>query len=1268
MDTPPLFTIPFLASRWESKYNQFCGSDEESALLTRLKNWANRDKLRESSSESAFIHHFFRDTWGYTLQAEAEGGEYQCYQQFPVARAGAGGGTGAADLALGYFGSDDGACGIPQVLCEFKDIRSGLDQKQNRKGADRTPVRQCLDYLREARAELTGNELVEPAWGIVTDMNEFRLYRRISGNAEYQRFVIEPAPGDETSSLLEDSESGAFLRFLFYKMFRPECLLSRRGPSHLERMLEDQLIHEGEIEKEFYLEYKAYREHLYETIVSCNPDFPGTRGRLVHLTQRLLDRCLFVLFCEDMGQSLSFPTDLLRSVLINFSTDPYYNPDDYILWERLKLLFKAMGYGGTFGDEEISEFNGGLYEDFPELERLKIPTKVFCARNQGAGGMDTLLKHPKTLLYFSAKYNFGISGPGHERVIDFYALGRIFEQSITELEIMEAEAEGRPSINKLSKRKRNGVYYTPEWVTQYIVEETVGAWLRDRKKELNLTDEHRPDKDDVEQYKVFLHDRRHTAPVGSSWDKALQDYRDILEKLKVVDPACGSGAFLVQALTFLKEEYNWVAKERERLSGLTQLWDTEAVIKSILANNIYGVDINAESVEITKLALWMHTAGPGQKLSKLDENILCGNSLVGPDFYRGERQMGLFSEEERELINVFDWRAAFPGVFARGGFDCVVGNPPYVKLQNFAKVQSDVAEYLVEKTRPDGSPLYESTQTGNFDMYLPFIEKGIELLNGGGRMGYIAPNVWLKNEYGRGLRQKLKETQQLDRWIDFKSYQIFEEAITYTALQFFEGSPVESVLCMFASDGEISHVNWDEPEANISYNELPQNDAWDFIPNSARKLIHRLSAKLAPLGEKKWTKAIFQGIKTGCDSAFVLGKSTLKKENIEKKILKQLVSGSETKRYKIPQSEKHLIFPYNLGSKNISLFSEGLMAEKYPNTLTHFKKKEKHLRNRESGRFDDEEWYCFSRPQNLKKLDKPKILLAGTAPGLRAFCDEKGKYSFLGGRVYGLLPTCENDLFYLLGLLNSKLLNFIFQMLARPKSGGFYDIETQYLAPLPIPDPSKSEKEEVIERAKTLQDLHTRRRDLVQKFDKRLNSPQTKKDKRQDRWLWADIGTVTDWKKSPEAPSELKGRELSTWAKRQRDAVRDGHYEELDARLHAGALLTIENTEDELHLKIDGCPVLTRYDDPDTELIAAQWRHALRDLNLTESFNAKKLVKLLTNLRTTDHEQLRDRLIEIDAEIQTADVQIEKEEIELNELVYGLYGLCEEEVRMVEAE
>ena len=437
------------------------------------------------------------------------------------------------------------------------------------------------------------------------------------------------------------------------------------------------------------------------------------------------------------------------------------------------------------------------------------------------------MKYPDTLLYLSAKYNFGASDEGDGRTLTLTAMGRIFEQSITELEVMEAHAEGRESLTELTKRKRDGVYYTPEWVTHYIVEETVGARLAEIRKELGF------DKfTDVTDEQISTHrqDKRKDKVV-SEYEAALHKYSDRMDELKVVDPACGSGAFLIQAFKYLYEQRQWIAKELERVTGSMGLFDTHAAMRAVLSKNLYGVDINAESVEITRLALWLHTALPDRPLTTLDENIRCGNSLIGHDFYAQVQQSrDLFSEDEQERVNTFDWRETFPEVFNRenGGFDCVIGNPPYVKLQHFRKIQEDVAGYLLNAKREGGGPLYESTQTGNFDLYLPFIERGVELLNPQGKMGYIAPNVWMVNEYGRGLRQKLKRTRRLDRWIDFKSYQVFDEAITYTALQFFTGFPHDRIRCVFAPHGkqDIAAVDWREVEDAVFFTDLPKEDSW----------------------------------------------------------------------------------------------------------------------------------------------------------------------------------------------------------------------------------------------------------------------------------------------------------------------------------------------------------------------------------------------------------------------------------------------------------
>ena len=1237
----PLFTIPFLASRWEKDFQDFQSSSEATVLLGRLKNWHERRKLKETATDTAFIALFFQDIWGFAPQGKSADG-FHCYPQFPVNRAGQTGGVGKADLALGRFGVKD-TPDIPQILCEFKDLRSGLDQRQNRKGNDRSPVRQCLDYLREARSDLTGYEPVEPAWGIVTDTNEFRLYHRAKGAAQCQRFVIAPASGDEAESLLAHTESAAFLRFIFAPLFHRDLLLAERGPSPLELLLKENFVRESALERDFYLEYKAYREDVFRTIVAANPEFPGTKGKLVRLTQRFLDRCLFIMFCEDMGKALDFPGDLLRNVLIRQSCDEFYHPDDSAPWDRMKSIFRAMRDGGTFGDYAINRFNGGLFEELPDLENLKIPAKVFCDKNQGTGGEATLLAHPLTLLFFSAKYNFGIKNAAHQRMIDFYAIGRIFEQSITELEIMEAEADGRPSLNLLSQRKRDGVYYTPEWVTSYLVEETVGVRLRDIKARLGLTEELRPDEARVIEYRSFLKDKRRTAKVAGSWLELLGIYRKRLRELRVVDPACGSGAFLIQTLEQLKREHRWVADEIYRVSGHAELWDLDVVVNDILAHNLYGVDLNAESVEIAKLALWMHTASPGKPLSSLDRNIRCGNSLVGPDFYR-QRQQELFTEGERERVNVFDWRAEFPNVFANGGFDCVVGNPPYVKLQNFKMAQGSVADYLLKGRRDDGALLYAGAQTGNFDLYLLFIEKGLELLRPEGRMGYIAPNVWMVNEYGQGLRAAVKQSQRLDRWVDFKSYQVFDEAITYTALQFFHGSAVGAVRCAFVPDGDISAINWDAPHAEIPYEELSETEAWNLMPDLERNMIERLKTSCKTLEES--CSGIFVGIQTSADAIYHLtriapGRYRTKsgeEVKLEDVIMRPLVSGAEARRYQAPVTDTWLLFPYDLTGDRPKLYSEEEMNSRFPLAFAYLMRHEEALRSRENGKMDkDGGWWAYNYPKNLDKQESPKLLIPRLISRLFCSIDDKGTVYLDNVDVGGISVSDATDLPYLAAFLNSPVCNFIWRRISKPFQNDYRSANKQFIAPLPIPTTSAKDRDETARKAKELQRLHTLRRDLIAKFAKRLYSDQTATDKRRETWLCADA------------------------------VKRAEKYAEWNTLLRPGATFTVDLTEDdELRLMIDGKIAQELFDESDMPFIAAQWRHALRDVNVTESFNSIKLLNLLLKLRKSDHAELKARLIELDTNIRKVDTDIATAEAVMNALVYRLYGLSADEIRLVE--
>ncbi|MEI8353736.1 MAG: DNA methyltransferase, partial [Lentisphaerota bacterium] len=809
-----------------------------------------------------------------------------------------------------------------------------------------------------------------PAWAVITDMHEFRLYNRLRGPGQCQRFVLRAAsPEDQPVALLPppgigavDAEAYAFRRFVFRKLFDSSFLLARSGESSAESLLARHCLHEREIEEDFYRDYRDYREALYRAIAAANPAYPGTRGRLVRLTQRLLDRCLFVLFCEDMGRELAYPPQLLRDVLVDYARSRFYSPESDELWTRLKELFAAMRDGGAFGGHAISKFNGGLFERDPELDALRIPARLFCAPKQGATQDDaSLLADKRTLLYFSGRYNFGKRKDSRQRTIGLTTLGRIFEQSITELEIMEAEADGRVSLNRLGKRKTDGVYYTPEWVTHAIVAEVVGGRLADLRAELSFADLPPLTDEAVAAYRAFQASRgRRTAPVAGEWLVFLKTYRLRVDGLRVVDPACGSGAFLIQALDRLIAEYRWIVDQEERITGVRELWNQDAIIRSILSHNLYGVDINPESVEITQLALWLHTAAPNSPLCTLDRNIRCGNSLVGPDFY-ADRHPELLPAEERERVNVFDWRKAFPQVFGHGGFDCVIGNPPYIKLQNFRRAQPDVAAYLATSDRADGTPLYASTRSGNFDLYLPFIEKGVELLRPGGRMGYIAPNVWLVNEYGDALRRKLHAARTLERWVDFKCYQVFDEAITYTALQFFRAEPCDAVACLFAPDGPLPRLDWERADV-VPYAELPADDAWNFMPVAERRLVARLNASCRRL--EYISDAITVGVQTSADDLYQLERLGPGRYHtrggldvaVEDGVMRPLISGPEAKRYQRPATATWLLFPYTDDGR---LLAASELAQRFPKAWHYLQSHEATLRARESGKMDKAGWWGY---------------------------------------------------------------------------------------------------------------------------------------------------------------------------------------------------------------------------------------------------------------------------------------------------------------------
>jgi len=761
--------------------------------------------------------------------------------------------------------------------------------------------------------------------------------------------------------------------------------------------------------------------------------------------QATIDRILFLRICED------------RAI------EPYG-----------KLKQKAEGTGiynglGYLFQEADQRYNSGLFHFKEERGRNEPPDNITMNLNID----DNLLRDLILNLYYpNSPYIFS--------KIPVEILGQVYEQFLGKVIQLDenhiAEVEDKPEV-----KKAGGVKYTPAYIVQYIVNGTLGPLLKSK------------------------------------------NHPNEVALIYVLDPACGSGSFLLVAYQYLLDWHlDWYIKnlapildkgapitsitvkklmaipiedqdngesqkikvgagsrrikaraEARAVAASVPIYKTPdgkwhltiAERKRILLNNIYGVDIDRQAVEVTKLSLLLKVLeGENQQtvsdllkflheraLPDLGDNIKCGNSLIDYDIMKTAAWQKL-SEAEQDRINPFDWDTEFHEIMQAGGFHAIIGNPPYIRIQ----VMKEWAPLEVEHYKGK----YASASKGNYDIYVVFVEKGISLLNEHGRLGFILPHKFFNANYGQPLRTLISNGKYLSEIVHFGDLQVFEGVTTYTCLLFLNKSGTDTFRLVKPKDLDIWQFMGEADEGYVPADKANSME-WNFSVGNESTIFEKLAAVTVHLEDI--AERISQGIRTSANEVYVLdlvsinngvicAKSEILNEivEIERDSVLWFLQGREIRRYVIQPSGKLVVMPYSIVSNKAMLNSEIELSKRFPKTYEYLCRNKDYLNARENGRFKGAGWYMYGRSQNIDLMSLPKILVPDIASHVSFMLDQTGNYAFTSG--YGItlkkdLPESEK---FILGLLNSKLSDFYLKRMSTQMRGGFYKYETRFIRNLPI--------------------------------------------------------------------------------------------------------------------------------------------------------------------------------------------------------------------------
>ena len=938
-------------------------------------------------------------------------------------------------------------------------------------GRAKSPVDQAWEYA-------TNN--VGSKWVLVSNYLEIRLYSYAGGRQAFERFDL--------ATLHEPTE---FARAQL--LLSAEKLLGGRTAE----LLAESKVENRDITDRLYADYKVLRSDLIGELQRERPELDPLDS--IRIGQTILDRILFIAFAED---NRLLPSKILERA---FETSNAFAPAP--VWSNFQGLFKAIDEGSP--PLKVPRYNGSLFKPHAIIDALVMPDRI-CA------GFRRL-----------SEYDFASE-------VSVTVLGHIFEQSIADIEQLQAEARGEMPVAKKAtgtsgRRKRDGVVYTPDYIARFIVEQTLGTHCSEIFAEL-----------------LTSHARKGASPRDDpiAWKSAAAEkgfwhaYRDRLSRLRIVDPACGSGVFLVMAFDWLKAE---LTKCNMRLEALGEgaLFEVDS---EILTHNLFGVDVNEESIEIAKLSLWIKTARHGKVLDSLDYNFRVGDSLIEDSSF-AYRNHG------------FVWKEAFSEIFAKGGFDIVLGNPPYVRMEHLKAMKP----YLQKRFE---------VVADRADLYAYFFERGLKLLKQGGRLGFISSSSFFKTGSGSPLRAFLSQNAVLEAVVEFGDLQVFEGVTTYPAILIMRRStPARNHSVRFWKLDQFPNDSFENAFAELGA-DYPQDalgeDFWEFESEKLRALRRKLTGEKSTLSQEY--SPTCRGIVTGFNEAFVIDTPTKEKlcesdpRSIE--LIKPFIEGKDLSRWHVRPRGLWIIY---IPKKRIKI-------DEFPAVRDWLSKFKPQLEMRAT----EQEWFELQQAQEayVPFFESQKLLYPEISQG-RKFSRESA-VSFPNKTIF-FIPKHDG---YLLALLNStvswKYIGFVCNAL---RGGEWrYSLQSIYIDQFPIPPATDVQKAELGALAEAAQTAAEERYRLQQEITRRIpdlaaNASIRLTTKLKEWWNLRDFPAFqAEVKKSLKGDIPLKDRnDWENWISENRAKIHEltAEIARIEADINTRVYALFDLTPDEISLLED---------------------------------------------------------------------------------------------------